>query len=162
LKEELITLLPTLRRFAFSLTRSRADADDLLQTTVERLLSRGMPDGAHLTKWAFRVCRNAWIDETRYRKIRVAPDDHNENMTRNSVDGEVEVLGKIALSQVGRALQALSVTQREALALVAIEGFSYAEASETLDVPIGTIMSRVARARKELVSQFNIKDILNS
>ena len=161
MKNELVGLLPNLRRFALSLTGTQADADDLLQTTVEKILKRGVPEGAHLTKWAFRVCRNAWIDETRYRKIRVAPDDPDENTVRNSVDGEVAALDKIALSQVGRAFQGLPRTQREALALVALEGFSYAEASETLEVPIGTIMSRVARARKKLASQFDIKDILN-
>ena len=162
MREELVSLLPNLRRFALSLTGSVADADDLLQTTVERILARGVPDGAHMGKWAFRVCRNAWIDETRYRKVRGASDDQSEDTTRHSEDGVATVLDRIALSQIGRALQALPTNQREALALVAIEGFSYAEASETLDVPIGTIMSRVARARKELASQFDLKDLFDS
>ncbi len=162
MREELISLLPNLRRFALSLTGSAADADDLLQTTVERILKRGVPEGAHIGKWAFRVCRNAWIDETRYRKIRRAPDEQSEDSNRHSEDGVATALEKIAVSQVGKALQALPDNQREALALVAIEGFTYAEASEALEVPIGTIMSRVARARKELSAQFDLKDLLGS
>lgn len=162
MKDELITLLPNLRRFAISLTGSVADADDLLQQTVERLLKRGVPEGAHLAKWSFRVCRNAWIDETRYRKIRQTPDDTDTETLAGRVDGEASVMDKIALSQVSQAMQSLPDAQREVLALVAIEGFSYAEASSALDVPIGTIMSRVARARKQLADQLNIKDLLSS
>lgn len=70
MKEELIHLAPMLRRFAYSLTGSAPDADDLLQNTLERLLSRDIPADVELAKWAFRVCRNIWIDEYRARKIR--------------------------------------------------------------------------------------------
>ncbi len=162
MREELISLLPNLRRFALSLTGSMADADDLLQITVERVLSKGLPEGADVGKWAFRVCRNAWIDETRYRKIRTASDDETENSYKHSEDGVTKTMDRIALSQVMRAMQALPPPQREALALVAIEGFSYAEAAEALDVATGTIMSRVARARKALSGQFDLKDLLSS
>ena len=65
MKAELLELLPALRRYAWSMTHSVHDADDLLQATVERLLRKGVPDGADLTRWAFTVCRNLWIDEYR-------------------------------------------------------------------------------------------------
>ncbi len=162
MKEELIELLPKLRRFSLSLTGSIADADDLLQATVERLLKKGVPANVHLGKWAFRVCRNIWIDETRYRKIRQAPDSENDNLIALSEDGERSAIEKITLSQVHQAMQSLPENQREALALVALQGFSYSETAETLGVPVGTVMSRISRARKALEAQFDVNLLIKS
>jgi RNA polymerase sigma-70 factor (ECF subfamily) len=152
--DELISILPRLRRFAISLTGDRADGDDLLQRTVERLLSRGLPDDAHLLKWSFRVCRNIWIDEVRSRKVRahVAVDEVSHQL--RGEDGEASAMARLTLYDVNEALDALPEDQRVAIILVAVEGFSYAETAETLDIPVGTVMSRVSRARKTLASQF--------
>src|SRR3954462_552656 len=99
MKQELIALIPMIRRFAYSLTGSPHDADDLLQNTIERVLSRGVPDDVDLTKWAFRVCRNIWIDEYRARKIR-----HNASqlpeLEEPTVDGENAVYQQITLGEV--------------------------------------------------------------
>lgn len=151
-REEIIALLPRLRRFAYALTGARHDADDLLQTTVERLLKRGLPEGAHLGKWAHRVCRNIWIDEIRARRVRSSAADHDVHPGAMSEDGERVVMDKIMLKDVHEAMTALPDDQRAALALVALEGCSYAEAANTLSVPVGTIMSRVARARRSLAT----------
>ena len=69
-RQEFLAELPGLKRFCLSLTGNGADADDLLQSTVERVLERGLPDDAHLARWSFRVCKNLWIDEVRSREVR--------------------------------------------------------------------------------------------
>jgi RNA polymerase sigma factor (sigma-70 family) len=152
MKEELTQLLPALRRFAYSLTGARADADDLLQNTIERLLSREMPENVELIKWAFRVCRNIWIDDYRARKIR-----HNAaqlpELEEPTEDGANRIYNEITLKQVNTAMEKLPDDQRSILALIAMQGMSYKEVAETLGIPIGTVMSRLARARIAL-SQF--------
>jgi len=150
LRHEIVELLPRLRRYAYALTGARADADDLLQTTVERLLLRGVPDDAHMSKWAFRVCKNIWIDEIRARNVRSTAAASGKASSEERVDGERVIMDKLAFVEVNKAMGNLPDEQRAALSLVALEGLSYAEAAETLGAPIGTIMSRIARARKTL------------
>lgn len=151
MKEQLLALLPALRRFAWSLTNSVADADDLLQNTVERLLTRTMPADANLGKWAFTVCRNLWIDECRARKVRTAvewePDLHEHIL---KVEGEKDMQLKIEVRQVNQAMQRLPEEQHLVLSMVAVEGLSYREVAAALDIPLGTVMSRLARARARL------------
>ena len=157
-REGLLAELGGLRKFCISLTGSIADGDDLLQATVERVLEKGMPEDAHVAKWAYRVCKNAWIDEIRARDIRqkyphlVTDEDHDSPSAEQSASGERE------LESVSAALSGLPVEQRLALTLVAIEGKTYAEAAEILEVPVGTIMSRIARARRQLVEQRGLVD----
>ncbi len=154
-REALMAELGGLRRFCYSLTGSAADADDLLQATVEKLLQKGMPEDAHPARWSYRVCKNVWIDEIRSREVRqryshTAADAEDESLSAEAVaDGERE------MAAVARALDQLADEQRLALTLVAIEGKSYAEAAEILDVPVGTIMSRIARARKNLLKHYS-------
>ena len=68
-RSDLMSELGGLRRFCLSLTGAAADADDLLQSTVERMLEKGMPEDAHTAKWVYRVCKNIWIDEVRARQV---------------------------------------------------------------------------------------------
>jgi len=153
MREELLTLMPAIRRFAYSLTGSPHDADDLLQNTIERILSRGVPDDVELVKWAFRVCRNLWIDEYRARKVRHSDQSADELLDEQAIDGEKIICDHITLHQVNHAMDQLPDDQRSILALVAVQGMSYKEVAETLSVPMGTVMSRLARARVAL-SQF--------
>ncbi|MEM9494536.1 MAG: RNA polymerase sigma factor [Pseudomonadota bacterium] len=150
----LLELLPRLKRFCLALTGREHDADDLLQMTVERLLSKGAPADADLTKWSFRVCKNIWIDEVRARKVRSATsiDDAPEV---NPVDGERTAVAHLSLNQVRSALKDLPEEQRMAISLVALEGFSYQEAAEIMGSPIGTVMSRLSRARAALAAVFD-------
>ncbi len=150
-RELMLAELGGLRGFCFSLTGNHADADDLLQITVERVLEKGMPADAHAAKWAYRVCKNAWIDEIRSRDVRKKyPQLVGESL---DVAHSAEHLAgaEQEFSVVAKALDGLPDDQRLALTLVAIDGKTYAEAAEILEVPIGTIMSRVARARRQLV-----------
>lgn len=155
LHQQIIEILPRLRKFAYSLTGAKADADDLLQTTVERLLQRTMPKDVELIKWAFRVCKNIWIDELRSKNVRIKAVAVLEVEASNNVDGEKTVMAKMALQEVNQAMSQLPNEQRAAMALVCVEGYSYAEAAAALDLPIGTIMSRISRARVTLNAFFN-------
>ena len=157
-REALLAELGGLRKFCISLTGTVADGDDLLQATVERVLDKGMPEGAHVAKWAYRVCKNAWIDEIRSRDVRqkypqlVVDEDNDTPSAEQSASGQRE------LEKINAALAELPVEQRLALTLVAIDGKTYAEAAEILEVPVGTIMSRIARARRNLVKQRGPQD----
>ncbi|GGC66176.1 RNA polymerase sigma factor [Marinobacter halophilus] len=148
--QEITELLPSLRRFAYSLTGSMPDADDLLQNTVERLLVRSRPDDVDLTKWAFRVCRNVWIDECRARKVRRVAADKPELSEGQVVDGEHHTTQQIEWNRVDAAMAELPQEQRQIISLVAIQGLPYKVVAEILEVPRGTVMSRLARARVAL------------
>ena len=149
LSAELVTLLPRLRRFARALTRNPHDADDLVQVALERALARAhqlRPDAA-LAGWVFGILRHAWIDElrARARSERVfAPEERGQNVGDAVSGAQAERLS------VEDAMGRLPQDQRFAVALVLIEGFSYKEAAHVMGVPIGTLTSRLARAREAL------------
>jgi RNA polymerase sigma-70 factor (ECF subfamily) len=149
LSAELVTLLPRLRRFARALTRNPHDADDLVQVALERALARAhqlRPDAA-LAGWVFGILRHAWIDElrARARSERVfAPEESGQNVGDAGQGAQTERLS------VQDAMARLPQDQRLAVALVLIEGLSYKEAAHVMDVPIGTLTSRLARAREAL------------
>ena len=150
LHRELVTLVPQLRRFAYALTRHADDADDLVQATMERVLSRPMPDDVELVKWMFRVSRNIWIDDLRSRKVRREAALDLVGETDLDASTEERVQARAMLRQAQKGIDALPNEQREVLAMVAIAGMAYREASEALSIPIGTVMSRLARARAAL------------
>lgn len=152
-REELLAALPRLRRFARSLTGNRQDGDDLMQTTVERALERGWPDGVEALPWLFKVCKNLWIDELRARAVRIKAAQTRELDDEPAISGEAVALGEIELREVERALEALPPEHRAVIALVAVEGLSYREAADVLETPIGTVMSRLARARAALADR---------
>ncbi|WP_305966190.1 RNA polymerase sigma factor [Marinobacter salsuginis] len=150
MQQKLKDLLPALRRFAYSLTGSMADADDLLQNTLERILTRDMPSDVDLTKWAFRICRNVWIDECRARKVRRDATENPELSDGQVTDGEHQTTKEIEWSRVDAAMSRLPEDQRQIISLVAIQGMPYKMVAEILEVPKGTVMSRLARARAAL------------
>lgn len=155
LRQEILGLLPRLRRYAYALTGATHDADDLLQTTVERLLSRNFPDDVDLIKWSFRVCKNVWIDEIRARNVRVSAVVNDRIENSEMFDGERVVMGQMTFEEVKQTMDSLPYEQKAALSLVALEGFSYAETAEIMGAPVGTIMSRIARARSALMAMRN-------
>ncbi len=152
-EDELLAHWPRLRRVAHALTRSPVDADDLLQASVERALQRRdqWTPGTRLDSWTIRIMRNLWIDtvrsETRRGQTFVPPEEGE----RVGAAGEQEVA--VELGNVGRAMAALPPEQREAVALVVVEGFAYKEAAAILDVPIGTLTSRLVRGREALMAK---------
>lgn len=149
LREEIVALLPRLRRFARTLARDPHDADDLVQIAIERALSRSeqLRSDARLSSWMFGILRNAWIDEarTRGRRNRIfAPESLGENVGDASSEAHADILA------VQDALAQLPDEQRIAVSLVLVEGLSYKEAAEIMAVPIGTLTSRLARGRDAL------------
>ncbi|MBT8098128.1 MAG: sigma-70 family RNA polymerase sigma factor, partial [Gammaproteobacteria bacterium] len=146
-QQELLDILPNIRRFALSLTGNMADADDLLQSTVERLLTKGLPKDAEVLPWSLRVCRNLWIDEVRSRKVRRDASNDPAVAGEQSYCGEQQLIGEMTLEEVQGVLATMPDEQCAVLELVAVEGFSYKEAAAVLEIPIGTVMSRLARAR---------------
>ena len=153
IRNELLRLLPRLQRFCFALTGSAADGDDLVQDTVERALKNlhSWEPGTRLDNWVFRIAKNRFVDGRRAAKREglVAVDDP-ESAARVAVDGERDVEARLALKTVSAAFTKLPPEQREAAALVLIEGLSYREAADILEIPIGTLTSRISRARAAL------------
>lgn len=151
--DDLVAMLPRLRRFAHALSRTRADADDLTQSTVERALrSRAQwRPGTRLDSWLYRIMRNQWIDtvRARARKDRIeAPVAEAERLgedPRDAMDASVD------LTRMMAAMQRLPEEQREVVALILIEGFGYRETAELLGLPIGTVSSRLVRGRTALL-----------
>src|SRR3712207_1964654 len=151
--QELVALLPRLRRFALVLCRSQSLADDLVQGACERALAHAgsWTPGTRFDAWMFRILRNYWIDHLRRMKAEGMMEDVTTQTQLVGDPGESPILSRLALAEVQRVIDGLPQEQREVLALVCGEDLSYREAAGILNVPIGTVMSRLARARKRLV-----------
>jgi RNA polymerase sigma-70 factor, ECF subfamily len=144
--------LVALWRYALVLSRNRDEADDLVQATCLRALERShqfMP-GTRVERWLFTILRSIWLNELRSRRYRDGGGGDPE--IASAFDGAAAAETNILLTQVLKDVEALPEAQRETLFLVYVEGHSYAEAAALLDVPIGTVMSRLAAARLKLAT----------
>jgi RNA polymerase sigma-70 factor (ECF subfamily) len=155
--ESIVALLPRLRRFARSLSRNQHDADDLTQSVVERAWRNigQLKPGASLGAWMFGIMKNAWLDNlrTRRRRAEVAlPEDSGEHPAVSPVDTDA------TLWSISEAMSKLPEDQRLAIALVLVEGMSYKEAAEVLEIPIGTLTSRLARGRAALAAALTVSE----
>jgi RNA polymerase sigma-70 factor (ECF subfamily) len=150
-KAAIIGEIPRLRRYARSLLRDRDSADDLVQDCLERALSRmdNWRTGDNPRSWLFTIMHHLFVDQTRKVKRRsevvVEGIEDGAAMSTPAVQAET-----IASREIVDALMALGPDRRAALLLVAVEGFSYAEAAHVLGIPAGTLMSRLARGREDL------------
>lgn len=147
--EDIAALLPRLRRFGRALARHREDADDLVQIAVERALTHTEQwrIGTRLDSWMFRIMQNAWIDETRARERRgqtFVDEDEGINVGISTTDAQIDAIA------VRKAVSQLGDDQRAVVALVLVEGLPYQEAADVLGIPVGTLTSRLARARDAL------------
>ena len=145
--------LPRLRRFAHALSRDAADADDLTQMTVERALTarRQWQPGTRLDSWLYRIMRNLWIDTARARARKGKLEAPPEAAESVGVDPRPGLEAAFDLQRLMQAMGRLPDEQREVIALILIEGFGYREAAELLDLPIGTVSSRLVRGRLALL-----------
>lgn len=152
-KSDLVELVPRLRRFAYGLTGSKADADDLVQAACERALKNAerFERGTRMDRWMYRIVQNLWLDGRRRARVRGFAVDPDEAGLTDDGRGARAPEDRLMLAQVRAAMAALPKAQRAVLALVAIEGLSYRETAEVLEVPIGTVMSRLSRARDALI-----------
>lgn len=148
--DQITALLPALRAFGRSLCGDPARADDLAQDTVLKAWSNReqFQAGSNLKAWLFTILRNCYYSELRHRKFEVEDPD-GANAARMAVAPDHDA--KLQLRDLNRALQQLPADQREALVLVAATGLSYEEAADVCQVAVGTIKSRIARARDRLV-----------
>jgi len=154
-KTDLIALLPRLQRYAGNLCRSSGDADDLVQMTCVRVLEKHeqFSPGTNFDRWAFTIMSSVQNNHLRAQK-KHQHQDISEAMLYTQDDNESNTYH----AQVMTLVKNLAITQRQAISLVYIEGFSYRETAEILDVPIGTIMSRIARGRAKLSQQLLSND----
>ena len=151
----MVAFLPRLRRFAYGLSGDAAQADDLAQDACVRALTHRdqWQPGTKFESWMFRITQNLWIDKRRSMKSKGIHQDLDSVDEPSGVDGRDVMEGRLTLAAVMHGMKALSDEQRTLMVLVCIEGASYKEAAETLEVPIGTVMSRLARARQMLHAQ---------
>lgn len=149
LATEIAALLPRMRRFARSLTFHREDADDLVQLSMERALGRSeqWTPGTRLDSWIFRIIKNAWIDELRSRTRRdelFVPEEAGEHVGDDFAEAHQQRLA------IQKAVSLLSEEHRLVVGLVLVDGLAYKDAAEVLEIPVGTLTSRLARAREAL------------
>lgn len=154
LKAQIADLVPRLRRFAYAICGNREQGDDLVQTACVKALSRldQYQRGTRLDSWMFRIIQNTHIDAARSRQRQGGPTDP-EMLERLSDGGRGAAQNeqRMLLARVRTAIAELPEDQRAVMALVAIEGYSYKEVAAILDTPIGTVMSRLNRARARLM-----------
>ena len=148
---KLPALLPRLWRYGLVLSRDHATAEDLVQATCVRALERSsqFAVGTRLDRWLFSILRSIWINQLRAQKIRAGHGliDAEEALV---IEGAEQIETNIFAAQVFRQVQLLPEAQRETVFLVYVEGLTYQEAASVLNVPPGTIMSRLAAARLKL------------
>jgi len=151
-RTRLVQLMPRLRRFAVALTGDLDQADDLVQEACMRALSRvaQWQPGTRLDSWMYRIAQNIWLDRMRARKVRGEGVALEMAEAICVTDGRDVVESRLSLAAVSAAMAELPEDQRVLVALVCIDGVSYKEAAEITGAPIGTVMSRLARARREL------------
>jgi len=152
-ERELLALLPRLRRFARALAIAQADADDLCQAALEKALKAEAQweRGTRLDSWMYRIMRNCWIDEVRARNRRAETFVAEEEGLAIGDSDDRRIEARVELGNVDRAMASLPAEQREIIALILVEGLAYKEAAELLDLPMGTVTSRLARGRQALL-----------
>ena len=167
LRARLPDVLPRLRRFARTLARGTADADDLVQTALERALLRASqwraPPGdatpaqieAAVRSWMFGIMKNAWIDSCRARSRERAVLVGDERLAEIADGAHVALQDGLSVTA---AMERLPEEQRLAVALVLVEGLSYQEAADVREIPVGTLTSRLSRAREALAAALGGKE----
>lgn len=152
IQDRIVEFLPRLRRFAYALTGDLDRGDDLVQETCVHALSRleQFEPGTRLDSWMFRIAQTRWIDRMRNQRVRGATLDLDAAIEVSGDDGRKITEGRLTLARVNEGMAHLSADQQVLIALVAVDGLSYKEVAQLLDIPIGTVMSRLARARLKL------------
>jgi RNA polymerase sigma-70 factor, ECF subfamily len=155
LRDELVRWIPNLRAFALSLTQSAQHSDDLVQETLVKALTNldKFQTGTNLRAWLFTILRNSFYNGIRYRKY------HQTTALEDAGPGFLELRASqekyIEFQDVLKSLSRLAPEQREAIILIAAEGLSYEEAAAVCNCPVGTVKSRLSRARQRLEEYAN-------
>jgi RNA polymerase sigma-70 factor (ECF subfamily) len=140
--------IPRLRRYARALVRDRDAADDLVQDALERASTRLhlWRPGSDMRAWLFTILHNVFVNQGRKHRLEVALDP--EQLPELAV--EATQPGRLEIAELDKALRAIPAHQREVLLLVAVEQMTYEEVAKSLSIPVGTVMSRLSRAREQL------------
>lgn len=151
---QIVALLPRMRRFARSLTRSADDADDLVQAACEKAIARAeqFEPGSRLDSWVFRIMHTTHIDGLRSGARRGIATSADFDIDQVGFDARVheQAEARSDLAKIRLAIARLPDEQRVVLALVCVDGLAYQQAADVIGVPIGTVMSRLSRARRKL------------
>lgn len=158
LRDQILATVPSLRAFAISLSGNVDRADDLVQETLLRALANihSFQPGTNLSAWLFTILRNLFRSEYRKRKREVEDTDGS---FAESLKSYPEQVGRVEFQEFRAALAQLPAEQREALILVGASGFSYEEAADICECAVGTIKSRVNRARSRLAKLLAIDNV---
>lgn len=158
LRDQILAAVPSLRAFAISLSGNVDRADDLVQETILRALANihSFQPGTNMPAWLFTILRNLFRSEYRKRRREVEDADGSFAETLKSHPDQV---GRVEFREFRAALAQLPAEQREALILVGASGFSYEEAANICDCAVGTIKSRVNRARSRLAKLLSVENI---
>lgn len=158
---QLVACIPRLRRYARALTGDRAVADDLVQDTMERGWSKlsSWRRGSDMRAWLFGIMHNLFVDQVRQRSS-VYTETLDENTPEPSM--KAPQTDRLEIRDIEAALRMLPVEQREILLLVALEEMTYEEIASTLRIPIGTVMSRLARGRERLRALMEGRPVVSS
>ena len=143
----IVELIPRLRRYARALAGDRSAAEDLVQDTLERAWSKFhlYQRGTDLRAWLFTVMHNVYVNQRRAARSTTPLDEEMPELAQPARETDA-----LVLRDLDAAIRRLPAEQREVLLLVALEDMSYEQAARTLEIPIGTVMSRLARAREKL------------
>lgn len=152
IRAEMVAIVPRLRRFVFTLTGNLDDTDDIVQEACLRALARldQWQSGTKLDSWMYRIAQNIWIDRGRATKVRGEPIELADDHQLYSIDGRKVMDTRLTLRDAMEGISHLPAEQRILIALICVNGCSYKEAAHISKIPIGTIMSRLARARTAL------------
>lgn len=160
IRAAIVDFLPRLRRFCIAIAGGVDAGDELMQATVERALARSdqWRPGSRLHSWMYRIAQNLNIDQARANRTRGIPVDIEVLADQSGSDGRLVVEQRSELNAAIATISSLSGDQRALIALVAFDGLSYREAADILDIPIGSVMSRLARARDAIDLKLNGTD----
>jgi RNA polymerase sigma-70 factor, ECF subfamily len=158
LRDQILAAIPSLRAFAISLSGNVDRADDLVQETILRALAniQSFQPGTNMPAWLFTILRNLFRSE--YRKRRREVEDADGSLAE-TLKSHPDQLGRVEFNEFRVALAQLPAEQREALILVGASGFSYEEAADICECAVGTIKSRVNRARSRLAKLLEVESI---
>ena len=152
---QLESVFPRLWRYCLVVAGNRDRADDLAQAACLRAIERShqFEAGTHLDRWLFRIAQRVWIDEVRKQAVRLGGGNlavEDADLVDTNLDPEANVMGQEVMKEV----MSLPEAQRIVVFLVYVEGKSYKQAAEIIGTPIGTIMSRLAAARRKIAEKF--------
>lgn len=154
IREDIVDLIPRLRRFAFGLTGNHTDADDVVQIALERSLTRlhQFKPGTRLDSWMFRIVQNCWFNECRRKQRTETGMDMTDLERLPNAPATNHSHRHDQMRDIMHAMSYLNDNQRSLVMTVLVEGYSYKEAADLLEIPMGTVMSRLTRARKTLMN----------